>query len=94
MRFVAVHPVVFPEEQLQPLTKETLPEGVIWESTYCSFPDNKTFCVWTAPAKESVVAILKKYEIPYETIHVVRHFDPATGVLEPESIEEKVPQPV
>jgi hypothetical protein len=94
MRFVAVHPVVFSEEQLLPLTKETLPEGVTWESTYCAFADNKTFCLWKAPAKEAIVEVFTKYEIPYEAIHVVRHFDPVTGILEPEVSEEKVPQPV
>lgn len=94
MRFVAVHPVVFTEEQLQPLAKEPMPEGVTWESTYVSFADNKSFCVWKAPAKEAILELFAKYEIPYETIHVVRHFDPVTGLLEPEVIEEKVPQAV
>ena len=90
-RFIAVHPIAFSEEQLQPLAKEQLPEGVIWNSTYCAFAENKSYCHWEAPTKEAVVEILKKYEIPYEAIHEVRHFDPATGHLEPEAVSHEVP---
>jgi hypothetical protein len=81
-RFIAVHPVAFTEEQLQPLAKEQVPEGVTWNSTYCAFVDNKTYCHWEAPTKEAVLDIFKKYEIPYEAIHEVRLFDFATGKFE------------
>jgi hypothetical protein len=81
-RFFAVHPVAFSEAQLQPLAKEQLPEGVTWNSTYCVFAENKSYCYWDAPTRETVVEIFKKYEIPYETIHEVRLFDPAIGRLE------------
>jgi len=91
-RFIAVHPLAFREEQLQPLAKEPLPEGATWHGTYSAFAENKSFCHWEAPTKETVVEILKKYEIPYEAINEVRHFDPATGVMEPEPVEMKVPQ--
>ncbi len=88
-RFVAVHPVVFSEEQLRPLAKELLPEGVTWNSTYSAFAENKAFCHWEAPTKEAVVEVFKKYEIPYEAIHEVRRFDPATGEMEPAPTEMK-----
>jgi hypothetical protein len=93
-RFIAVHPIAFSEEQLQPLAKEQLPEDVTWNSTYCAFADNRSYCHWEAPTKEAVVEILKKYEIPYDAILEVRLFDPASGQLEPEPVEAKVPQPV
>jgi hypothetical protein len=93
LRFIAVHPVAFSEEQLQPLAKEPLPEGVTWKSTYCSFADGKAFCHWEAPTREVVVDIFKKYDIPYEAIYEVRRFDPATGQLEVEPIMAKVLQP-
>jgi hypothetical protein len=32
-RFIAVHPLAFSEEQLQPLAKEPLPEGTTWHGT-------------------------------------------------------------
>jgi len=91
-RFIAVHPVAFSEEQLQPLAKEQLPEGVTWNSTYCAFAESKAYCHWQAPTKEAVLEIFKKYEIPYEAIHEVRLFDPATGQLEAEPVEAKVLQ--
>ena len=91
-RFVAVHPVAFSEEQLGPLAKELLPEGVTWNSTYSAFAENKSFCHWEAPTKEAVVEVFKKYEIPYEAIHEVRRFDPATGVMEPAPVELKASQ--
>ena len=93
-RFIVVHPIAFSEEQLQPLAKEVLPEGVTWHSTYCAYDENKSYCHWEAPTNEAVVEILKKYGIPYEALHEVRRFDPATGEMEPVPAEAKVPQPV
>ncbi len=90
MRFIAVHPAAFTEEQLQPLAKEQLPEGVIWHATYCDFEENKTFCHWEAPTREALADLFVKYEIPYEMIHGVRHFDPMTAQLEPEAAEARV----
>ena len=92
-RFIAAHPVAFSEEQLQPLAKEPMPEGVTWHSTYCAFAENKSYCHWQAPTKEALVELFKKYEIPYEAIYVVRHFDPATGQMEPASSGVKVALP-
>jgi hypothetical protein len=91
MRFIAVHPVAFPEEQLAPLTKEQLPEGVIWRSTFIAYGDTKTYCHWEAPTKQVLADLFVKYQIPVEVIHEVRHFDPVTAKLEPEA---KVAQPV
>lgn len=92
-RFIAVHPVAFAEEQLQPLAKEPLPEGVIWHSTFCAFGDSKSYCHWESPTKQALLEILAKYEIPYEAVYEVRRFDPVTGRLEPERAEAKVAQP-
>ena len=47
----------------------------------------KRFCHWEAPTKEAVVEVFEKYEIPYEAIHEVRRFDPATGEMEPATID-------
>ena len=93
-RFLAVHPVAFGEEQLMPLAKEQLPEGVIWNSTYCSVADNLSYCHWEAPSRDAVAEVFTKYQIPYDAIHEVRHFDPATARLEPEPEQAKIPQPV
>jgi hypothetical protein len=93
-RFVAVHPVAFTAEQLQPLAKEVLPEGVIWHDTFCAFGESKTYCHWEAPTGEALRDIFTKYEVPYELIHEVRRFDPSTGLLEPEPIPVKVAIPV
>jgi hypothetical protein len=93
-RFIAVHPVAFTEEQLKPLIKEQLPEGTIWHATFCAVRDNKSFCHWEAPTAETLVQVFHKYEIPYEAIHEVRHFDPVTGAMEPAPTEVKVLQPV
>lgn len=83
-RFIAVHPVSFTEEQLQPLAKEPMPEGVAWVGTYCGVEDDRSFCEWEAPAREPLLEIFAKYQIPYETLHHVLRFDPATGALERE----------
>jgi hypothetical protein len=92
-RFIAIHPVVFSEEQLQPLAKERLPEGVTWHSTDCAVTANKSYCYWEAPTKEAVVLILEKYEVPFEAVHEVRRFDPKTGRMEAEQVEDRLLQP-
>lgn len=92
-RFIAVHSVAFTEEQLQPLAKEPLPEGVTWHSTFCAYDDDRSYCHWEAPTKQAVLDILTKYEIPYEAVYQVRLFDPALGRLE-HLAEAKVAQPV
>jgi hypothetical protein len=91
-RFIAVHPLAFSEEQLKPLAKEPLPEGTTWHGTYCAFGEKRSYCHWEAPTRETIVGILEQYSIPYEAIHEVRLFDPATGVMEPEPVEMKIPQ--
>lgn len=93
-RFIAVHPLAFTEEQLKPLAKEQMPEGTIWHGTYSAFAENKTYCHWEAPSQEILFETFKKYEIPYEAVHEVRHFDPATGLMEPAPVKAKVLQPV
>jgi hypothetical protein len=89
-RYIAVHPLAFTEEQLKPLAKEPLPEGVTWHSTHSAFADEKSFCHWEAPGRDAIVEILQRYSIPYEAIYEVRRFDPALGVMEPSPVEEKV----
>ena len=91
-RFIAVHPGAFPEDQLRTLAHEKLPEGVSWDSTYVAPTEGRTYCLWEAPTKEAVVEIFTKYQIPYDALHEVRRFDPATAAFEPE-IEKKVLQP-
>ncbi len=93
-RYIAVHPAAFTEEQLQPLARAPVPQGVFWISTYCGFADNTTFCHWVAPTMEALAEVFKQYEVPYTAIHEVRRFDPATAQLEPAAIEVKVAQPV
>jgi hypothetical protein len=92
-RFIAVHPLTFTEEQLQPLAKEPMPEGVTWHSTYSALAESKSYCHWEAPSREAVLEIFKKYEIPFEVVHEVRRFDPTTGLMEPAPFEAEVPSP-
>ncbi|MDA8204366.1 MAG: hypothetical protein M0Z49_16740 [Chloroflexi bacterium] len=94
LRFIAVHPVVFSEQQLQPLTTEQLPQGVTWHSTFCAFADDKSFCHWNAPTKQTLLDLFAKYEIPYEAVYEVRLFDPAIGRLEPQPSADSVAQAV
>lgn len=91
-RFIAIHPGAFPEEQLVPLTKEPMPEGVTWNSTYVALTEGKTYCHWEAPSRDAVLEVLKKYEIPYEAVQEVRWFDPVTATFEPVIEREKVLQ--
>jgi len=84
MRFIAVHAVAFPEDQLAPLTTEPMPEGVAWHSTFIAYGDAKTYCHWEAPSKQALADLFVKYQVPVEAIHEVRQFDPVTGRLEPE----------
>ena len=81
-RFIAVHPVAFTDEQLQTLAKETPPEGTTWHATFLAVDDDTSYCHWEAPAKEVLIGVFTKYEIPYMSIRAVRLFDPATGKLE------------
>lgn len=94
LRFIAVHPTAFTEEQLQPLTMEQLPRGVTWHGTFCAFADDRSFCHWHAPTKQTLLDLFAKYEIPYETVYEVRLFDPATGRLEAEPHIEKIAEAV
>jgi hypothetical protein len=94
LRFLAIHPAAFTEEQLQPLSKETLPAGVTWKSTFTAFDEGKTFCHWLAPSKDDLLAIFTKYEVPCETLHEVRLFDPATGTMEAAPVKEEALTPV
>jgi hypothetical protein len=93
-RYIAVHPVAFTEEQLKPLAREPLPEGVTWHSTHSAFTEGKSFCHWEAPVREALLEIFERYAIPYETLYEVRRFDPAVGEMEAVPVEEKIPQPV
>ncbi|MGA2512624.1 MAG: nickel-binding protein [Candidatus Limnocylindrales bacterium] len=90
-RYIGVHAVAFAEEQLQQLAP-VLPSSVIWNSTYVAFADNKTYCIWEAPTKETMAEVFAKYEIPYDAIYEVRRFDPATNKLKPEPVAANVPQ--
>jgi hypothetical protein len=94
LRFIAVHPTAFSEEMLQPLARESLPEGVVWKATFSAFDDDKTYCHWEAASKDDVLAVFTKYQIPYEVIHEVRLFDPVTGMMEAAPIGGEVLQPV
>lgn len=82
--FIAVHNTAFTEEQLQGLAarRRELPAGTSWLSTYCSYADGVTYCHWDAPDAGVVLKVFRDFEIPYDTIHEVRHFDPVAAKLE------------
>ena len=94
LRFIAVHPGAFSEEMLQPLSKQALPESVTWKATFTAFEDDRTFCHWEAASRDDVLAVFRKYEIPYEALHEVRLFDPVTGTMEAAPAREKMLAPM
>lgn len=82
-RFIAVHSVAMTEEQLREFAKSPLPPDVSWNRTYCDFDDDKHFCEWEAPDKETVKRILRENEIPFDAVYPVRVFEVSTATLEP-----------
>ena len=84
-RFIAVHTAPFPEEQLKAAAKDMppkLPPGVAWKLTYCGFADNKFFCEWEAPDKETIEQVFKAANMPFDAIYPVRLLDVAKAELE------------
>ena len=81
-RFIAAHSVPFTKEALKALAKEKLPEGIIWNLTYCDFADNKFFCDWEAPNKEVIEKELKVRNIPFDAVYPVQVFNVAKAELE------------
>jgi hypothetical protein len=55
--------------------------SAVWNSTHVAFGENKTYCIWEAPTKETMAEIFAKYEIPYEAIEEVRRYDHVTNAL-------------
>jgi hypothetical protein len=81
-KFIAVHPVAFNKDQLGQLAKERPPAGVSWGSTWCAFEEDKSYCEWDAPDKQTVEGIFAQYSIPYEAIYEVEHYNPQAGDFE------------
>lgn len=78
-RFMAAHPIAYNKDQLGQLASEQPPAGVSWVSTWCAFGENKSYCEWDAPDKQTVEGVFKQYDIAYDTIYEVQHFDPRIG---------------
>ena len=84
-RFIAVHTAPFPEEQMKAAAKDMppqLPPGITWKLTYCDFADNKFFCEWEAPNKETIEQIFKANNMPFDAIYPVRLLDVTKAELE------------
>ena len=84
-RFIAVHTAPFTEADLKAAAKDMpskLPAGVSWKLTYCDFDDNKFFCEWEAPNKETIEQIFKAANMPFDAVYPVRLFDVAKAELE------------
>jgi len=81
-RFIAVHTAPFTEEQLKAAAKEALPRGVSWKLTYCDFADNKFFCEWEAPNKETIEQRFKARNTPFDAVYPVRLFNVAKAKFE------------
>ena len=81
-RFIAVHTAPFTEEQLKAGAKEALPAGVSWKLTYCDFDDNKFFCEWEAPNKETIEQGFKARNMPFDAVYPVRLFNVAKAEFE------------
>ena len=84
-RFIAVHTAPFTEAEVKGAPKQILPQlpaGVSWKLTYCDFDDNKFFCEWEAPNKETIEQIFKAANMPFDAVYPVRLFDVAKAELE------------
>jgi hypothetical protein len=84
-RFIATHTAPFTEEQLKTAAKDMpsqLPAGVSWKLTYCDFADNKFFCEWEAPNKETVEQVFKAANLPFDAVYPVRLLDIAKASFE------------
>jgi hypothetical protein len=79
-RFIAVHTLPFTEVQFLETMKEhaerlsELPPGVTYNLGYCGFADNKFFCDWEAPNKETMEQVFRNVEMPYDSIYPVKIF--------------------
>ncbi len=86
-RFIVVHTMNLTEEYLRVAATDfvqgNIPEGVSWNKSYCDFDDDKFFCDWEAPNKETLEQILTAQEMPFDAIYPVRLFDVAKLELEP-----------
>ena len=80
-RFIAAHTMPLTEEQLQALAQKGAPPDTSWIRTFCGFDDNKHFCEWEAPSKETVKEVLSQEGIPYDGIYRVQIFDVASRTL-------------
>jgi len=85
-RFIVVHTINLTEEYLRvaatDFVRGSFPEGVPWNKSYCDFDDDKFFCDWEAPDKETLEQVFKQIEMPFDVIYPVRIFDIATAELE------------
>ena len=83
--FIAVHGFSFDEPTLVKFATEEAPKfterGATWIKTYCAFEDNKGFCIWESPDRETIEQIFKDYETPYDSVHKVQIFDVGTATL-------------
>jgi hypothetical protein len=82
-RYMAVHTLPMTEEKwMEDMNANRdklgeLPSGMAYHSTYCDFNDNKFFCDWEAPNKESLEQVFKNLEMPFDAIYPVKLFDVA-----------------
>lgn len=87
-RFIAVHTLPYGEAEFMDMWKELaprmsqLPPGVTYNLTYCGFNDQKFFCDWEAPNKETIEQIFKMMETPFDAIYPVKKFSVAKGAFE------------
>jgi hypothetical protein len=85
-RFIAVHTFPFTVEQalkgFEDLAARPLPPGVSWMNTWCDFDGHRFFCEWDVPSREALAEAFRVNEVPFDAIHPVRHYDPATRTLE------------
>jgi hypothetical protein len=81
-RFIVVHTASITEDALKALAKEKQPKGISCKLTYCDFADNKFFCDWEAPNKETVEKAITEKKIPFDAIYPVQLFNVSKGKLE------------
>jgi hypothetical protein len=86
-KFIAVHTLPVDETQFKTMMSETasthkIPAGFNYKQTYCDFTGHKFFCDWEAPGKEALEQVFQTIGMPWDSIHLVKVFNPATGKLE------------
>ena len=81
-KYMAVHTLPMTQEQFMTMGKDLMskiPKGLNYKLTYCAFDNQKFFCEWDAPSKETLEQGLKQMNMPFDAVYPVKMYDAASG---------------